>query len=205
MLENELQDPSITEENRIDIYGSLCRALFGLKHYKEAIPYLLLSLEYSETQKDSSDMVAHLNNLGNAYYEIGELDSALTILNHAKNLNETVKNQATGIALTLTIAMVNHTKSPTKNHIDEFKSGLQNAIQGKWYPYALEAAEYLHDYYKKEVILDSAYTYLLLQNQLKDSLNGDNIRLQAIENKIEYEEERYKLLIAKGKNEAQLY
>lgn len=205
MLENELQTPSITEDNKIQIYNSLCRALFGLNRYKEAIPYLLLSLEYAEMQKDSSDMVVYLNNLGNAYYEIGELDSALTTLNHAERLNKTVGNKQTEISLTLSIAMVKHTKSPTKKHIDEFKSGLQNAIQEKWYPYALEAAEYLHDHYKKEVILDSAYIYLLLQNQLKDSLDGDNVRLQAIENKIAYEEERYRLLTAKAEQETQLY
>ena len=205
MLENELQKPSITTKNKNEIYNALCRGLFGLNQHKKAIPYLLLSLEYSEAQKDSSDMIVHLNNLGNAYYDIGELDSALTVLNKAKKLNEKVKSRQTKISLALTIAMVNHTKFATEESIKEFKEGMHTAIKEKWYPYALDAAEYLHDYYKKEIILDSAYTYLLLQNQLKDSLDGENIKLQAIENKIEYEEERYELLSAKLEKEAQLY
>ena len=205
MLDHELQNPSIAVENKDEIYNALCRALFGLNRYEEAIPYLHLSLEYAETEKDPNDMVVHMNNLGNAYYEIGNYDTALTVLYQAQKLNETVNNQTTGIALTLSIAMVKHAKTPTEQHINEFKAGLKKAVQEKSYPYALEATDYLHEYYRSKGQLDSAYNYLVLQNRLKDSLGGDNIQLQAIENKILYEEEKNRLLIAKGEKEALLY
>ncbi|MCH2228766.1 MAG: tetratricopeptide repeat protein [Crocinitomicaceae bacterium] len=205
MLEKELKKGSLTELNKQEIYNPLCRALFGLEHFEKALPYLKKSLNYAERKKDTINVIGHLNNIGNCYYEMGELDSALTTLLYATELNSRSSNTQNDIALTMSMAMIKHAMNPTEEHLNIFKDAFRMTIKRKWYHYAEEAADYIHEHYKSNEQMDSAYLYLNLTHQLNDSLDGDLRRLQAIEHKIDFEQERYNLLSEKREKESQLH
>lgn len=120
LLENKITDP-LWERSRLNYLGL---AFEGIGNYSSAINCHKKMFTSASDCKDTKSMVAAKQNLGNCYYELGQIDTAIQSYQVANNLDEKQVNSRSFINW----GLCNSGQEKIKEAIQQYDKALRMAI-----------------------------------------------------------------------------
>lgn len=165
--------------------------------YNKALAYYFKALAIAIHRDDSEDISFLYNDIGAAYTKVGNLDSAEVFLKRSIDIRERTGDKSE-IAYTYNYLGENYEKKSDLAKAELYiKKALNTAIAQGNNKQHYEALESLSDFYARNKIYDSAYTYLRAYRFYKDTIaSTENQSLIAeLTTKYETEKKEKKILI----------
>lgn len=173
----ERQKDTLAMANSYNNLGIICR---DRGDYPKALSWYFKTRDIYHASKDSSDIAFIYNDIGASYSKWGKLDSGEYYLEKSIYIRERMKEYIE-LAYTYNYLGENYERlGDLKNAELYIKKALALAIEIKNNKQNYEALESLSDFYARNKMYDSAYKYLQLYLQFRDSIrNLDNQNLIA--------------------------
>lgn len=158
--------------------------------YEKALSYYNQALAVAASRKDTQDIAFLYNDIGAAYSKKGDVINGEKYLKESINIRERIK-EYNELAYTYNYLGENYErKNDLKNAEFYIKKALETAKQIANNKQTYEALESLSDFYARNSMYDSAYTYAHKYHLFKDSLRKDESRLIQAELITKYETEK---------------
>ncbi len=116
--------PALANEQRADLLDALAHLHLEQQHFASAIDYAQESLQLREAAGDLLQIAKSLNNLGNFYNQMGEVDAAIAAHNEALQLYQKLNNQALEAEAWLNQGVVYHTAGRQREAIEKYHKSL---------------------------------------------------------------------------------
>ncbi|GAB5528181.1 MAG: hypothetical protein Roseis2KO_60530 [Roseivirga sp.] len=184
--------------------NNLGRLLIKLKRYDEAFEVLRESLILHEKKENTPCIIQYPNyNLGNAFLQTNQLDSAALYLKRALNLADSCTNYYVQSLANHDLGELNYKQGKKAEAKQFFKRALENAEMRTGYTNEyIDAAYKLYSMYKEEGDLNTALRYHEEWTTAKDSLYNVVTSLDMARLEVEYDFDREKrALIASQEKE----
>ena len=165
--------------------------------YKMALNYYFQSLEYAKNRRDTHLIAFLYNDIGAAYSKGGYADSGEVYLKESINIRERTGDRAE-IAYTYNYLGENYEKKNDLLNAELYiKKALNTAIEIGNNKQHYEALESLSEFYARNKMYDSAYTYLRAYRFYKDTVarNENQSLITQLTTKYETEKKEKKILI----------
>lgn len=142
LIERVLDLSKIEKDKKMEMHYNDMKIVFliGLKKQKEAIEFIKSKLTTKEYQEDKKHILATLTNLGNAYYDLNELDNAQQAYDDALLLAKELSNNSSIAKLLGRLGAIYADKGDLKvsnekllNSIDYIKEVNDNYLLGQQY------------------------------------------------------------------------
>jgi len=158
--------------------------------YDKALSYYNQALAIAASRKDTQDIAFLYNDIGAAYSKKGDVINGEKYLKASIDIRERIK-EYNELAYTYNYLGENYErKKDLKNAEFYIKMALETAKEIANNKQTYEALESLSDFYARNSMYDSAYTYAHKYHLFKDSLRKDESRLVQAELVTKYETEK---------------
>lgn len=173
------------------------------KRYKEAIPYFEKALTYYEKNNLILDLAMDSNNLGNSYFELGQLDEAQKQYQNALKYNENRDDWY--ITLTLkNLGLIEYTKGNFENALVYYRNALKNAESNEKKDFLALTYRDIADAYAGYGNYKNAFEYSRKYNVLNSEIFSEQSDAKINELEIKYQTEKKAQEIINQKNEIDL-
>lgn len=174
------------------------------KRYKDAIPYFEQAIAYYEENNLTFDLAMDSNNLGNSYFELGQLDEAKKQYQNALKYNENSEDDWY-ITLTLkNLGLIEYTKGNFENALIYYRKALKNAESNEKKDFLATTYRDIADAYAGYGDYKNAFDYSRKYTVLNSEIFSEESDAKINELEIKYQTEKKEQEIINQKNEIDL-
>jgi adenylate cyclase len=157
------------------------------KEYSKAIEFFEKSIAIKKTSKHDVGIAVSLFNIGSALYEMGQLDEAYTFCIESEELRKSIGMKDNFETVYILKAKIKLAKQEYKATLDYAEQALFLSRQNGILKREMDAAHLMMSANMKLKRHEQALEYLLLYNNIKDSVNQKDAQKKVLEKGFEFE------------------
>jgi tetratricopeptide (TPR) repeat protein len=150
--------------------NNLANVMFGKKDFINALKYFKEAYQISEKQNNIPYKASFSLNIGKTYLKLKEYDQALTYCSEALKIFESTGNNYSIAIARIRIGEINLEMKKYDQALDQAHKALTLSQQNSLREIIYQSSKLLHHIYIAKNDTSSAFRYIYLENQYKDTL-----------------------------------